>query len=129
MTGSARGGGMPCAEISDSRFQISDLPPIYQSKTERAGLRRIIAKKLKSEIRKLKSSQRPATDNRQPATDTHLKSTHLINRLTLKVPFFAGNSAVGFYRGSCKTSVFNCQHPREVFWKPFGGQNTGLLRN
>ncbi|MDR2490362.1 MAG: mannose-6-phosphate isomerase, class I, partial [Spirochaetaceae bacterium] len=25
-------------------------------------------------------------------------------------------------RGSCKTSVFNCQHTREVFWKPLGGQ-------
>jgi uncharacterized protein (DUF1697 family) len=33
------------------------------------------------------------------------------------------------YRGSCKTSVFNCHHTREVFWKPLGGQNTGLLRN
>ncbi|MDR2491494.1 MAG: hypothetical protein LBD20_08860 [Spirochaetaceae bacterium] len=32
-------------------------------------------------------------------------------------------------RGSCKTSVFNCQHTREVFWKPLGGQNTGLLQN
>jgi hypothetical protein len=30
------------------------------------------------------------------------------------------------HRGSCKTSVFNYQHTREVFWKPLGGQNSGL---
>jgi hypothetical protein len=110
-------------EISDSRFQISDLPPIYRRKTERAVLRRIIAKNLKSEIRKLKSSYVEISDSRFQISDLppiyhgkteravlrriiaknlkseirKLKSNHkLTNCLTPKVLFFADNSAMEF---------------------------------
>jgi hypothetical protein len=79
-------------EISDSRFQISDLPPVYQSKTERAGLRRIIAKNLKSETRNLKPHIYQKSEIRK------LKSNQkLIKPPNPKVPFFAGNSAADFY--------------------------------
>jgi FkbM family methyltransferase len=49
---------------------------------------------------------------------------------TIRLDTFVENTNISkIDRGSCKTSVFNCQHTREVFWKPLGGQNTGLLQN